>query len=84
MLVSKPSTYEQYSFISQDVLHEYLHSVVEDLDYNEAENDPITRISNRFYVMAFACNNGYEGCINHAVTTFNNGLRLEQYFVVPG
>ncbi|KAM3967233.1 membrane alanyl aminopeptidase-like [Aphomia sociella] len=53
-----------------ELLYEYLDAVVADLGYDVPSEEPLTRTLNRFYLLSFACNIGYPGCLENSAEKY--------------
>ncbi|XP_013171134.1 PREDICTED: membrane alanyl aminopeptidase-like [Papilio xuthus] len=64
------------------ILLGYLNAVINELGYDVRPADTHTTILNRFFILAYACNIGHEGCLNNAVEKFT-ALRTNGVSVNP-
>ncbi|XP_059049753.1 membrane alanyl aminopeptidase-like [Achroia grisella] len=65
-LLHIPGTLAQFD----DLLHQYLDEVVKDVGYDGQPGEAVTRTLNRFYILSFACNVGYQGCLENSAQKY--------------
>ncbi|GBP46438.1 Membrane alanyl aminopeptidase [Eumeta japonica] len=63
----------------ENILYEYLDTVVNELTYDVPSEEPIPTTLNRFFVLAFACNIGHQGCRSDAVEKFTRFLQNNEW-----